>query len=121
MNTYLAKIVFRIFSGDGQHTPQFDVQTRLIHAHTASEAFSKATEIGKTNEDCFMNIKCQPVKWQFINVSEIVCLADFNDGDEVFSYIKEPLIADNYIAYLNEKAAAILAGDTRKFAGLIFN
>ncbi|HEV3251858.1 MAG TPA: DUF4288 domain-containing protein, partial [Puia sp.] len=45
MNWYLAKIVFRIICGEGQHIPQFDEQLRLIEAGNEVEAFEKATNI----------------------------------------------------------------------------
>ena len=46
MNWYLSKIIFRIVCGEGQHTPQFDEQLRLIAASDEQEAFQKALAIG---------------------------------------------------------------------------
>ena len=46
MNWYVAKIVFRIMSGDGNHHAQFDEQLRLISADDELQAFEKATAIG---------------------------------------------------------------------------
>ena len=42
MNWYIAKLVFRIVCGEGQHTPQFDEQLWLIAAHSQQEALQKA-------------------------------------------------------------------------------
>jgi hypothetical protein len=47
MNWYLAKIVYRIICGDGDHTAQFDEQLRLIYAANKEDAFYKAQHIGK--------------------------------------------------------------------------
>ncbi len=41
MNWYLSKIVYRIICGQGNHTPQFDEQLRLIQAESTQEAFEK--------------------------------------------------------------------------------
>ena len=45
MNWFLAKIVYRIVCGDGDHTPQFDEQLRLVQATDESSAFEKAKAI----------------------------------------------------------------------------
>ena len=46
MNWYVAKIVFRIISGEGNHNAQFDEQLRLISAEDERQAFEKATVLG---------------------------------------------------------------------------
>ena len=43
MKWFLAKIVYRIICGSGNHTPQFDEQLRLIEADSEEDAFKKAT------------------------------------------------------------------------------
>jgi hypothetical protein len=55
MNWYLSKIIFRIICGEGQHTPQFDEQLRLIAAANEEEAFDKAMAIGQREQDGFYN------------------------------------------------------------------
>ena len=67
MNWYLAKMVFRIVCGEGEHTPQFDEQLRLVAAATKEEAFHKAQEMGQQEEDTFFNRKEQLVQWEFGN------------------------------------------------------
>jgi hypothetical protein len=59
MNWYLSKIVFRIVCGNGDHTPQFDEQLRLVSAETKEEAFRKAQQMGKKEEETFYNRKQQ--------------------------------------------------------------
>ena len=68
MNWYLAKIVYRIICGDGDHTPQFDEQLRLIHAPSKEDAFYKAQQTGKKEEEKFYNLKQELVQWQFIYI-----------------------------------------------------
>ncbi len=98
MNWYLAKIVYRISCGDGNHTAQFDEQLRLIAASNKEEAFHKAQTIGKQEEEIFFNQKQQLVQWQFINVCELYKLSELIDGAELYSRIEE---RDNADAYIN--------------------
>jgi hypothetical protein len=104
MKWYLAKLVFRIVCGEGQHTPQFDEQLRLIAATNKEEAFLKAKEMGKNEEDTFYNRKEQLVQWQFINLSELNELSELIDGAELYSRIEEKENAEAYIFTVNQKA-----------------
>ena len=47
MKWFLAKLVFRIHCGNGNHTPQFDEQLRLIYAEDELHAFHKARLLGE--------------------------------------------------------------------------
>ena len=107
MNWYLAKMVFRIICGEGEHTPQFDEQLRLISGDNKEEAFIKAQDMGKREEDTFFNSKQQLVQWQFINISELYRLNDLIDGAELYSRIEEKENADGYIYTVNQKAENI--------------
>src|SRR5688500_12495847 len=109
MNWYLAKIVFRIICGDGDHTPQFDEQLRLVSAGNKEKAFHKANTIGRQEEETFFNSKQQLVQWQFVNVSEIYRLSELIDGAEMYSRIEEREDAEAYIHIVNKKAANILS------------
>ena len=112
MNWYLAKIVFRIICGDGDHTPQFDEQLRLVSASNKENAFHKANTIGRQEEETFFNSKQQLVQWQFVNVSEIYRLSELIDGAEMYSRIEEREDAEAYIHIVNKKAANILSEKT---------
>ena len=57
MKWYLAKIVFRIICGDGKHVAQFDEQLRLISAPDEEKAFEKAQDMGRKEQDSFLNLK----------------------------------------------------------------
>jgi len=104
MNWYIAKIVYQIICGDGQHTPQFDEQLRLINANSNQHAFHKAREMGKHEEDCFLNNVNKPVNWKFIDVAEIVVLDLLADGAEMYSKICEEDDAENYIRNIKLRA-----------------
>lgn len=118
MNWYLAKLVFRIICGDGEHTPQFDEQLRLISGSSKEEAFKKAQETGRNEEETFYNRKQQLVHWQFINVSEIYKLSDLIDGAELYSRIEERDNAEAYIHVVNQKADNILFTKTHQLLQL---
>jgi hypothetical protein len=114
MNWYLGKLVFRIICGEGDHTPQFDEQLRLIAAGDKQEAFLRARKIGEASEEVLLNVKQQLVQWKFINVSELYKLNGWIDGAELYSRINETEDAENYIAFTNRKAAEIASGCTQK-------
>ncbi|HMG67069.1 MAG TPA: DUF4288 domain-containing protein [Chitinophagaceae bacterium] len=118
MNWYLAKLVFRIVCGDGDHTPQFDEQLRLVSAHSKEEAFKKAQQMGGKEEETFYNRKQQLVRWQFINVSEIYKLSELIDGAELYSRIEERDNAEAYIHVVNQKADNLLSSETHQLLQL---
>lgn len=113
MKWYLAKLVFRIVCGEGQHTPQFDEQLRLIAATNKEEAFFKAKEMGRNEEDTFYNRKEQLVQWQFINLSELNELSELIDGAELYSRIEEKENAEAYIFTVNQKAENLVYSPTQ--------
>ena len=119
MNWYLSKLVFRIICGDGQHRAQFDEQLRLIAAADKEEAFRKAQEMGKREEDSFYNSKKQLVKWEFINVSELYLLSELIDGAELYSRIEEQDNADAYVYTVNQKAENIFFAPTHQLLQLV--
>jgi hypothetical protein len=119
MSWYLAKIVFRIICGDGQHTPQFDEQLRLIGAANEDEAFYKAQDLGIREEDTFLNFERKEVQWQFINVSELYKLSALIDGAELYSRIRETDEADDYIQLVHSKAKGIQENQTHKLLHLL--
>jgi len=104
MNWYISKIVFKISAENTQHKPQFDEQLRLIAAQSEEEAFFKARSIGLGEEDSFLNNMNNTVKWEFINVSEIVPLEKLEDGMELYSHIHETEEARSYIHSIHQKA-----------------
>jgi Domain of unknown function (DUF4288) len=108
MNWYLAKIVYRIISGDGKHTPQFDEQLRLINADDDLHAFQKARLIGDKQQDSFLNKVNNTVRWKFIDVAEINKLENLTDGAEMYSRIYEEENAELYIRATHSRAKFLL-------------
>lgn len=104
MKWYLAKIVYRIICGDGNHAAQFDEQLRLIEAEDDMHAFQKARIMGDKEEDKFLGDNQKPVHWKFIDVAELHPLNDLIDGAEIYSRICEEENAGNYIKQINNRA-----------------
>lgn len=119
MNWYLGKIIYRIICGDGNHTPQFDEQLRLIAAHDEEEAFEKAIAIGRREQDGFFNHEQQLVQWKFINVAELYRLSGLLDGAEMYSRIQETDDPEAYIDHANRLAEHIRASSTHKMLRLL--
>lgn len=112
MNWYIAKIVYQIICGEGNHRPQFDEQLRLISANNSMHAFHKAREMGKREEDCFLNNVNKPVNWKFIDVAEILPLNVLADGAEMYSKICEEDDAERYIHTVKLRAAHLCENST---------
>ena len=119
MKWFLAKLVFRIICGQGEHTAQFDEQLRLIAASNENQAFEKASAMGHREEETFINQKKQLVQWQFINVSELYYLSELIDGAELYSRINEVDDADAYINFVNRKAESIQQKQLHQLLNLI--
>ena len=117
MNWYLSKIVFQIVCGDGQHTPQFDEQLRLVHAQDEETAYAKAIAIGNAEEDTFHNNRQQLVQWRFIGVSELYQMSLIDEA-ELYSRISEVDRAEDYIAMVHQKAEQIENRHTHKMLQL---
>lgn len=119
MNWYLAKIVYRIICGEGDHIAQFDEQLRLINAASKVDAFHKAQLIGKKDEEAFYNLKEELVQWQFINVAELYKVGEMIDGAELYSRIEEKDNGDSYTDIIHRKALGILHSDSHELLQLV--
>ncbi|THU41295.1 DUF4288 domain-containing protein [Niastella caeni] len=118
MNWFLAKIVYRIICGEGNHTSQFDEQLRLIQANDENEAFDKAKAIGEQEQEMFLNQQQKMVSWQFVNVCELYKISALIDGAELYSRIQESDNAGQYIELVHKKAAHIKSSNTHKYLQL---
>jgi hypothetical protein len=119
MNIYIAKIVYRIVCGDGNHAAQFDVQLRLVFALSEHQAFYKATRCGKKEEDFFYNTKDELVQWQFVNVSELYKIEKIADGVQLYSRIEEQTDGDAYVSLVNKRARSILNSSSETQASIV--
>ncbi len=115
MTWYLAKLVYRIICGDGEHLAQFDEQLRLIFAEDELHAFNKAQRIGEKEQDCFSNQSNQPVQWKFVNVTELHKLEQLTDGAEVYSRIYEEENGDRFQHTVHVKAGYLSERCTQQF------
>jgi hypothetical protein len=117
MHWYLAKLVFQIICGNGQHVPQFDEQLRLIYAEDELHAFHKARLIGEG--EGLNNEEGNPivVKWKFIDVIELHLLAEYTDGAEIYSNIKEEADPNLYIRSIQKKARQLFQLGLHQFTG----
>ncbi|MGE7774354.1 MULTISPECIES: DUF4288 domain-containing protein [Chitinophaga] len=107
MYWYVAKIVYQIICGTGDHLPQFDEQLRLISATSKAEAWKKAVQIGEQEQYAFRNQREELVEWRYINVPELHTLDELKDGMEIYSRVEEPDNANSYVALLQMKAAQL--------------
>ena len=107
MQWFVTKIVYQIICGNGDHTPQFDEQLRLISALDKEDAWKRACEIGIQGQYAFKNQRQELVQWRFINVPELNELEVLGDGMELYSRIEEPSDANAYISWLQAKASSL--------------
>lgn len=121
MKWFLAKLVFRIHCGNGNHTPQFDEQLRLIYAEDELHAFHKARLFGEGDrvipaEDEIEN--AGNVHWKFLDVIELHALVNFTDGAEIYSVKREEDDANVYIRSIQKTATQLLQHGLHQFTGL---
>ena len=107
MTAYLAKIVYQIICGEGNHTPQFDEQIRFVVACSKEAALEKSRLIGVQEEEVFYNQKQQLVRWKFIDVAELHVIKEIEDGAEIYSEIKEIEDAESYSRLIHHKATQL--------------
>lgn len=103
MQWFMAKMVYRIITGTGNHAAQFEEQLRLIQAAHICKALQKATELGRNGEDFFYNQQLQLVQWQFVNVTDIKPLQSLSDGMELHARIEEQDNAEAYMLTLQRR------------------
>lgn len=109
MQWFIAKLVYRIVCGNGNHQPQFDEQLRLVGAASKTTALQRATAMGLAEQDTFYNDKQQLVQWQFVAVCELHSFNSRLHGAALASYITEVNDASAYISFTQHKAACLQA------------
>jgi hypothetical protein len=117
MNWYLTKLVYRFISGNGQHTPQFNEQLRLIEADDRLHAFYKARQIGE-QETIKITSNGLLIEWQFVDVAALHSLNKSTDGAEVWSCMYEDINAAQYIRHTQQKATALLHEGIHEFEAM---
>lgn len=109
MQKYLVKLMYNINIDNGNHTSQFDEQTRIIEAQTLEDAFYKARQLGKDNEELFLNDNGKLVHWKFIDVLDLYSLENRKDGEQLFSATHEDKDANSFIDYVKGKSMMVQA------------
>lgn len=104
MNWYIAKIVYQVVCGEGNHVPQFDEQFRIIRADELEWAWEKAQVLGRREQCSFPNSRQQPVQWRFIDVVDVFQVDSVEDGAQLYSETEEPENAEEYISQTRAKA-----------------
>jgi len=113
-NWFLAKIVYHIISGEGNHTPQFDEQLRLIQAENELQAIQKARQTGEKEQTSFLNSKHEIVQWKFVAVAEIRLLQELVDGSELYSRVVEEDSCEEYLDMIYVRASDLLEETIKK-------
>jgi len=103
MKWFVAKIIFKIYS-EGARASQFDEHLRLIAASNFDEAFVKARVIGVSEEETLLTDRNKTLKWEFINVAELIPLSELKDGSEIYSSIHETSEGSSYIHHVHQRA-----------------
>ena len=96
--------MFQIICGDGDHTPQFDEQLRLIQADELSWAREKALVLGQIGGFTFQNTSKQNVSWKFIDVTDVFEIDSIEDGAQLYSMTEEPTDVKAYMELTKAKA-----------------
>lgn len=109
MNWYIAKLVYQLISGSGNHAPQFDEQLRLIRADERGWGREKASIVGRLLEQSFNNERNEKVTWKFVEVVELIKVTALDDGEEIYSTTREPNDVNEYLALISAKAAMCFA------------
>ena len=118
MKWFLAKLIFRIVCGQGNHTAQFEEQLRLINAEDELHAFHKARLLGEADCKQDISVNSVAVKWIFIDVSELHALTCASEGAEIFSMIKEEADPNLYIRSIQKMASHLLQQGLHQFTGI---
>ncbi len=114
MNWFIAKIIFQVICGDGEHTPQFDEQLRLIQAKNEQEALKKAIDIGLEEQNTFNNSRDESVIWSFIDVTELQRVTELKDKTELYSRIVEPENEESYVDLIEIRANRVRSNCDRQ-------
>lgn len=89
MNWYLAKLIFRITCGHGNHKAQFDEQVRLIQAGHSGEALEKARRLAAEESRAAAALQDGYVRWNLVDIPELIRLKGMVDGAELISRVTE--------------------------------
>lgn len=107
MKRYLAKLIFAVNTKHSGHESEFDEQIRVVESVNLGGAFYKARNIGKREEETFVDAKNEVVSWKFIDVLDVYALEETRDGEQLYSTTHKLNDSDSYIHYIRQKSMEI--------------
>ncbi len=109
MKTFITKLIFNVQANKDGNDEEFDEQLRMINAASKQDAFYKAKALGRQEEEIFVNHQNQLITWKFIDVAEVIDLAELKDGELLCSQTLKTEDAEGYIQYVRQKSIEIQA------------
>ena len=109
MSKYIVKLVFHIVTEGENKRSQFDEQYRLVEAQSMEDAFHKARYMGQREEEGFLDVNGKQINWNFVDISEVYPLNNFEDGEQIFSTTQEVPDSGSFIGYIRQKSMEIQA------------
>lgn len=100
---FIAKIVFNIVADLSRGKSQFEEQLRLVEAESKEEAYLKAKALGIGEEEDIVQDDGGIVKWEFVDVADLIPLESLNNGVEIYSVIHETEEAKQYIHSIHQR------------------
>jgi len=100
MKWFAVNYVYQIICGEGNHTPQFNEQIRLITAPSLTKAIQKANKNAALHNQPFINCQGESVIWKFLSLRSVMEIQTPVDGVEAASVIIEPACAETFIKNL---------------------
>lgn len=108
MYLYLAKIIFRIITGeDVGSIGLFEEKFHLIHGKNDRDALYRASAWGEKETSEFINPAEQETRWEFIAVSELRRIPSFIHRIRPDSHLKE-MPAEEFIALQKDRHQRLL-------------
>lgn len=104
MQTYLARIVFRIVIEDKS---SYEEQLRLVQAHTPEQAYDLAGQLGKAEEETLPREESGLVSWVYAGISELTEIAAPQNGALLDSHIREPEDPASFERYMQGKITLV--------------
>ncbi|HCI59158.1 MAG: DUF4288 domain-containing protein [Bacteroidia bacterium] len=102
---FVAKVIYQIII-KGSKNNQFDEQLLIIKAQNVAEAYLKARAIGAEKQHEFINDRKNNVKWQMIDVADIMPVESPEHGSVVYSQVIEE-DSESFIDYIKRKAMVL--------------
>lgn len=99
MKWFIVKYMYQIIIGEGNHTPQFDEQIRLLMAFDSAEALNKAESQADGFHKPFANHNGELVTWKFICIADLNEIDQPHDGQELCSSLHEPEDVSEFLGF----------------------